>query len=162
MPEYPQTRAPQRAQSRGQSLPLSVAYHTGQRGDVHAVPRRPVTDAATGPRRPVTDAREVSFEGPQPRYGGGQWPVLAALLACNHARAGSPHRATELLEWVAGTADDDLLLPEQVPPMLAPGVLDEWLERWGPSAHPLVWSHGLSLAALAVLRDDPTEEPPLR
>lgn len=80
-------------------------------------------------------------------YGGGQWPVLGALLAWHHARAGDPDRATELLDWVVGTADTGHLLPEQVPPMLAPKVLDEWLERWGPSAHPLLWSHGMFLAA---------------
>ena len=56
--------------------------------------------------------------------------------------------AAELLDrsWVA---DCDLQLPEQVPPLLAPDVLDEWLERWGPSAHPLLWSHGMFLAALS-------------
>ena len=82
-------------------------------------------------------------------YGGGQWPVLASLLAWHHSMVGSHDRAAELLEWVAATADDELLLPEQVAPLLAPEVLDEWLERWGPSAHPLVWSHGMFLAALA-------------
>lgn len=84
-------------------------------------------------------------------YGGGQWPVLGSLLAWHHARAGEPSRAEELLDWVVTTADADLLLPEQVAPMRAPQVLDEWLERWGPCAHPLVWSHGMFLAALAVL-----------
>lgn len=51
-------------------------------------------------------------------YGGGQWPVLGCLLAWHHARAGAPDRAARLLHWAAGTAHD-LLLPEQVPPMLA-------------------------------------------
>ncbi len=81
-------------------------------------------------------------------YGGGQWPVLAALLAWHEARSGDRTAAGDLLDWVVSTADDDLLLPEQVPPMLAPDVLAEWLERWGPSAHPLVWSHGMFLAAV--------------
>lgn len=82
-------------------------------------------------------------------YGGGQWPVLASLLAWHHARAGDADRAARLLDWVVSTADDDLLLPEQAPPLLAPDVLAEWLERWGPSAHPLIWSHGMFLGALA-------------
>lgn len=81
-------------------------------------------------------------------YGGGQWPVLAALLARHHSRAGNPERAAELFDWIVTTADSDLLLPEQVSPLLAPGVLDEWLERWGPSAHPLLWSHGAFLAGV--------------
>ena len=50
---------------------------------------------------------------------------------------------------MVGPPTPDLRLPEQVPPLLAPDVLDEWLERWGPSAHPLIWSHGMFLAAAA-------------
>jgi GH15 family glucan-1,4-alpha-glucosidase len=82
-------------------------------------------------------------------YGGGQWPVLAALLAWHHSRAGNVERAAALLDWAGRTADADLLLPEQVAPLLAPAVLDEWVDRWGPSAHPLLWSHGMFLAAVA-------------
>lgn len=81
-------------------------------------------------------------------YGGGQWPVLACLLARHHDRIGNHDRATELLDWVVRTADDDLHLPEQVPPLRAPDTLAEWLDRWGPSARPLVWSHGMFLAAI--------------
>ncbi len=80
-------------------------------------------------------------------YGGGQWPVLAALLARHHTRVGDPDRAAELLDRVVASADADLLLPEQAPPLLAGDVLDEWLERWGPPAHPLLWSHGMFLAS---------------
>ncbi len=82
-------------------------------------------------------------------YGGGQWPVLASLLAWHEARTGEVEAAVALLDWVVEAADDDLLLPEQVAPRLAPEVLEEWLERWGPSADPLVWSHGMFLAAVA-------------
>ena len=38
--------------------------------------------------------------------------------------------------------------------MLAPPALDEWVGRWGPSAHPLVWSHGMFLGALGELNPD--------
>jgi GH15 family glucan-1,4-alpha-glucosidase len=85
-------------------------------------------------------------------YGGGQWPILGCLLAWHHRRVGDDARADELLGWVADCADADGLLPEQVAPMLAPEVLDEWLERWGPGPRPLVWSHGMLLAARAVTR----------
>ena len=78
-------------------------------------------------------------------YGGGQWPILAAFLGWHHAVAGSRERAAELLRWIASTADADGRLPEQVPPLLAPDVLPEWIERWGPSARPLLWSHGMYL-----------------
>ena len=83
-------------------------------------------------------------------YGGGQWPVLASLLAWHHSRAGDLERARELLDWVVATADDEGHLPEQVPPMLAAERLREWEERWGPCAHPLLWSHGMFLAAAEV------------
>ena len=85
-------------------------------------------------------------------YGGGQWPMLTSLLAWHHARSGDLPRAAELLDEVVAVADADLLLPEQVPPLLAPEVLDEWLDRWGPGAHPLLWSHGMFLAALTTWR----------
>jgi len=38
-------------------------------------------------------------------YGGGQWPVLACLLAWHHGRLGNPARAAELLEWAAAGQD---------------------------------------------------------
>ncbi len=78
--------------------------------------------------------------------GGGQWPVLAALPARHHTRVANPDRAARLLDWVASTADAHLLLPEQVAPLLSGDVLDEWLDRWGPPVHPLLWSHGMFLA----------------
>jgi GH15 family glucan-1,4-alpha-glucosidase len=78
-------------------------------------------------------------------YGGGQWPILAGFLGWHHAVVGQQERATRLLRWIASTADAFGWLPEQVPPLLAPDVLPEWLERWGPSARPLLWSHGMYL-----------------
>ncbi|RIQ35773.1 glycoside hydrolase family 15 protein [Jiangella rhizosphaerae] len=84
-------------------------------------------------------------------YGGGQWPILAAFLGWHHAVAGSSSRAMELLRWIASTADSSGRLPEQVPPLLAPDVLPEWIERWGPSARPLLWSHGMYLVLASEL-----------
>jgi isomaltose glucohydrolase len=84
-------------------------------------------------------------------YGGGQWPILAAFLGWHHAVTGSRERAFELLRWIASTADSSGGLPEQVPPLLAPDVQPEWLERWGPSARPLLWSHGMYLVLAAEL-----------
>ncbi len=81
-------------------------------------------------------------------FGGGQWPVLACLLAWHHAQLGRAERAAPLLDWVVGTADDAGDLPEQTPPLLAPDRHTEWLQRWGPCARPLLWSHGMFLGAL--------------
>lgn len=112
----------------------------------------PLVTATVGEIEAVLVAGGVHRYAADTFYGGGQWPVLAALLAQHHARLGDLDRAAELLDWVVSTADPDLLLPEQVAPLLAGDVLDEWLERWGPPAHPLLWSHGAFLAGAAAAR----------
>jgi len=83
-------------------------------------------------------------------YGGGRWPVLAGLLGHAYARLDRTADARRELEWIAGTADTDGHLPEQVSDrLLAPDQLPVWVDRWGTVASPLLWSHGayLSLAA---------------
>jgi GH15 family glucan-1,4-alpha-glucosidase len=83
-------------------------------------------------------------------YGGGRWPLLSCLLGLAHVRAGDVPRARELLEWAASTAAADGSVPEQVGGhLLAPERFDEWVERWGPVAQPLLWSHAM-LIRLAV------------
>ncbi|MRX43019.1 glycoside hydrolase family 15 protein [Agromyces kandeliae] len=99
-------------------------------------------------------------------FGGGQWPLLSCFLGLAHARAGDRDRARELLAWSASTAGPDGSMPEQVERhLLDPSRVEEWVERWGPSADPLLWSHAM-LIRLAVELDgafepdpDPSEEP---
>lgn len=93
---------------------------------------------------------ELSVDGGVHRYlldtffGGGQWPILSCFLGLAHARAGDPDAALRLLRWAADTETADGLLPEQVPDhLLAPDRRDEWVERWGPVATPLLWSHAM-------------------
>jgi isomaltose glucohydrolase len=117
--------------------------------DVFAVDHPVIAETVAAVEERLTDGGVHRYEA-DTFYGGGQWPVLASLLAWHHARAGNLARARALLDWVASAADDDMLLPEQVGPRLAPERLAEWEERWGPSAHPLLWSHGMFLAATAV------------
>ncbi|MEO6412194.1 MAG: glycoside hydrolase family 15 protein [Pedococcus sp.] len=79
-------------------------------------------------------------------YGGGQWLLLSALLGWNKAAAGDVDGAWRHLRWIADRATDDGDLPEQVPDDLRhPGSRQEWLDRWGPVATPLLWSHGMYL-----------------
>ena len=79
-------------------------------------------------------------------YGGGRWPLLSCLLGLAQLRAGNVDRARELLDWAVATAGDDGSLPEQVGGhLLAPDRVDEWVERWGPVAQPLLWSHAMVL-----------------
>jgi isomaltose glucohydrolase len=79
-------------------------------------------------------------------YGGGPWLLLAALLGWHYARSGKDAEARAQLDWVAGAASTDGDLPEQTDgPLLHPQKRGEWVERWGPPACPLLWSHALFL-----------------
>jgi GH15 family glucan-1,4-alpha-glucosidase len=90
-------------------------------------------------------------------YGGGQWPLLSCLLGWNLVAAGQSQAALRLLRWTADQADRDGMLPEQVPDhLLHPQRRQEWIDRWGPVARPLLWSHGMYLilaSELGVLED---------
>lgn len=86
-------------------------------------------------------------------YGGGQWPLLTCFLGLAHHAAGDRASALRLLRWAADTVTDDGLLPEQIDDhLLAPDRRQEWLDRWGPVATPLLWSHAM-LVRLAVELD---------
>ena len=83
-------------------------------------------------------------------YGGGEWILLAGWLGWSYVETGQPGKALRLLEWIEAQAGLDGSLPEQVTGRaLAPGYLPEWLQRWGPVANPLLWSH----AEYLILRD---------
>ena len=79
-------------------------------------------------------------------YGGGEWLLLAALLGWHRLRTGDAPGAHRQLEWVAAQATPSGELPEQVDThMLAPEAEQAWLDRWGPIATPLLWSHAMYL-----------------
>jgi len=78
-------------------------------------------------------------------FGGGQWPLLSCMLGLAWARAGRTERAFELLRWAASTSHDGGI-PEQVDRhLLDASYVDEWVERWGTSADPLLWSSAMFL-----------------
>ena len=83
-------------------------------------------------------------------YGGGEWLLLTSSLAWHEAVAGNDGSAAELRAWVRAQARENGDLPEQVtghsqvPEMVAP-----WIERWGPVANPLLWSHAMYLLSEA-------------
>lgn len=108
------------------------------------------TPVATGTLTEVT--QQLCVDGGVHRfsadvfYGGGQWPLLSALLGWNLAATGNTAAATQLLTWVADQADAEGLLPEQVDHhLLHPESRSAWIERWGPVATPLLWSHAMYL-----------------
>lgn len=83
-------------------------------------------------------------------YGGGEWILLTAWLAWVHDGLGDADLAAELLAWVEDQSTAGLDLPEQVATHAqAPDRIAEWVDRWGPAATPLLWSHAMYLTALA-------------
>lgn len=79
-------------------------------------------------------------------YGGGQWPLLSCLLGWNQAVTGDRAGALAHLLWVADHALPNGDLPEQVADhLLHSERRQEWIDRWGPVATPLLWSHGMFL-----------------
>lgn len=85
-------------------------------------------------------------------YGGGRWPLLSCFLGLAYAASGDRESARRLLDWAASTATDEGMLPEQVAGhLLSPGHQQEWIDRWGPVASPLLWSHAMVLRLAAEL-----------
>jgi GH15 family glucan-1,4-alpha-glucosidase len=77
-------------------------------------------------------------------YGGGEWLLLASSLAWHDRVAGGD--AGELRRWVRGQATAVGDLPEQVTGHAQdPSMVQPWVERWGPVATPLLWSHAMFL-----------------
>jgi GH15 family glucan-1,4-alpha-glucosidase len=77
-------------------------------------------------------------------FGGGQWPLLSCFLGLAYSGQGKTDRAIEQLAWAAGTADGAGNLPEQViDHLLDPSMRQGWVDRWGPVANPLLWSHAM-------------------
>jgi GH15 family glucan-1,4-alpha-glucosidase len=85
-------------------------------------------------------------------YGGGEWILLACSLGWYEVMRGNADAALSIREWARAQARTNGDLPEQVsehvqsPEMVAP-----WVERWGPAASPLLWSHAMYLILEAAL-----------
>jgi isomaltose glucohydrolase len=79
-------------------------------------------------------------------YGGGEWILLACSLAWYEQQAGDPAAAAPLRDWVREQARPNGDLPEQVSGNAqTPEMISPWVERWGPVATPLLWSHAMYL-----------------
>ncbi|MGE5598168.1 MAG: glycoside hydrolase family 15 protein [Bacteroidota bacterium] len=86
-------------------------------------------------------------------YGGGLWVLLTAWLGWYYAVTGCPEKARRCLAWVEAQADERGFLPEQVSEDLNDAaLLPYWVERWGPSARPLLWSHAMYIVLKAELQ----------
>lgn len=79
-------------------------------------------------------------------YGGGRWILLTAWLGWYYLRTGRVDDAWNCAEWIQSRADSNGTLPEQVTDKVNDRTMVQpWLERWGPVAKPLLWSHGMYL-----------------
>lgn len=79
-------------------------------------------------------------------FGGGPWPLLSVFLALGKASLGDFAAAKRTLEWVRSCANENQELPEQIPTdLLNPHSRQEWIDKWGEPAVPLLWSHAMFL-----------------
>jgi isomaltose glucohydrolase len=82
-------------------------------------------------------------------YGGGEWPLLTAMLGL-----AKPARAEECLRWIEAHAAANGDLPEQSQDhLLRPERHRPSVERWGEPPSPLLWSHAMYLRLHHALRD---------
>lgn len=122
----------------------SLASLVGPIGILDAAEPLAVTTLDTLDRQLVVDGGMHRFLA-DTYFGGGQWPLLSCMLGLAWARVGRTDRAAELLQWAASTAHNGGI-PEQVDGhLLDASYVDEWVERWGTSADPLLWSSAMFL-----------------
>jgi GH15 family glucan-1,4-alpha-glucosidase len=84
-------------------------------------------------------------------YGGGAWVLLTAWLGWYYTElaarrpdltSGLKPKIETSLQWIEAHMSDNQCLPEQVAENLNdPSYYPTWVQRWGPIASPLLWSH---------------------
>jgi isomaltose glucohydrolase len=85
-------------------------------------------------------------------YGGGDWVLLTAWLGWYRAARGDLDGARDLLAWIEKAATPDGMLPEQLTNApQEPDMVASWVDKWGPVATPLLWSHAMYLILADVL-----------
>ena len=79
-------------------------------------------------------------------YGGGEWPILTALLGLCYAKLGRIDDAQRTLKWCMEATQSNGWVPEQqAKHLLFPDMYAHWVERWGQPANPLLWSQAMSI-----------------
>jgi len=92
-------------------------------------------------------------------YGGGEWLILTAWLGWYELVTGRIELAETRRAWIVEQATSTGDLPEQVSTnMQHPGRFDEWQQRWGPVATPLLWSHAMFLTLDDAIEDHPSRK----
>jgi GH15 family glucan-1,4-alpha-glucosidase len=99
-----------------------------------------IADELTGPTGGIRRYLGDTF------YGGGEWILLTAWLGWYLATLGDLDGAQWHLAWVEATATPQGYLPEQIiTAPQEPGMVAAWVDKWGPVATPLLWSHAMHL-----------------
>lgn len=85
-------------------------------------------------------------------FGGGEWLLLTCWLAWVYLELDRVADAQQLIKWVESQANPNGDMPEQV----AHHLLDEsyyqgWVDQWGESACPLLWSHAMYLIVVTAM-----------
>ncbi len=63
-----------------------------------------------------------------------------------------------MLNWIENKADPEGNLPEQVSDhLLTPEHYEPWLNKWGPVASPLLWSHAMYILLVKAIREAPSK-----
>jgi GH15 family glucan-1,4-alpha-glucosidase len=87
-------------------------------------------------------------------FGSGAWPVLTASLGWYYVTIGNLVGATKCLAWIESHFDDKRRLAEQYGgDQRDPKHFEEWVERWGPPAQDLTWSHGMYIVLTKAIED---------
>ncbi|GAB4522132.1 MAG: hypothetical protein OHK0046_34330 [Anaerolineae bacterium] len=93
----------------------------------------------------VPDGGVYRYQG-DTYFGGGEWLLLAAWLGWVYVELGRLDEARALRAWMTAQATTEGHLPEQVNHHMLDGTYYEgWVEKWGTSACPLLWSHAMYL-----------------
>jgi GH15 family glucan-1,4-alpha-glucosidase len=77
-------------------------------------------------------------------FGSGAWPVLTGSLGWHFVATGNISEAIRCRDWIAQRFDDTGRLGEQFfGEVRDPKNYSMWVDRWGPPAKDLVWSHAM-------------------
>ncbi len=87
-------------------------------------------------------------------YGGGEWLLLAAWLGWYYTCVGKISQSEALRTWIEDQAGPNGVLAEQVSDhLLAPDHFSRWVEKWGPVASPLTWSHAMYIILVDAIEE---------
>ncbi len=79
-------------------------------------------------------------------YGGGEWILLTAWLGWVYAANQEITKAKQIQTYIESKQTQEGYLPEQISEnVLDPDRVQAWIEKWGPIATPLLWSHAMYL-----------------